>query len=64
MFVKQNTVMISSKKIMHSSFFVVDLIVELRLKSFEKCEEIASKTTKTSIFLTSQVNLRHFSFTN
>ena len=48
-FVKQNTVMISSRKHCIARFFVVEWIAELRTKSFEKTE-YASKTTKTSKF--------------
>ena len=50
MFVKQNTEMFSSRKHCIARFFVVEWIVELRTKSFEKSTEIASKTTKTSKF--------------
>ena len=49
MFVKQDTIMLSSKKYCIAClfpFFVVEWIAELRTKSFEKCTEIASKTTK------------------
>ena len=63
---KQNAATVSSKTVIHSSFFrffVVELIVlELRSKSLGKSTEIVSKTTKTSNFSIVQDQFEAFFF--
>ena len=62
-FLKQNAATFTSQNVNQSSFFVVELIVlELRTTFFDKCTEIGTKTTKTSNFLTIQVNFMQSSF--